>query len=143
MLKDVSFTVQRGEVVALLGQSGAGKSTAARVFTTTLNTNLYKILYVHFSSGSALDLLRQIALELDLEPAHLRGDLVRQIAAIPGVSSLSMTTNGVLLKKLAQPLKAAGLQRVPADTAQSGWAEELRSHSDTRAVLPRVLPMLI
>jgi AAA domain len=46
----------------------------------TLNASLYKILYVHFSSGSALDLLRQIALELDLEPAHFRGDLVRQIA---------------------------------------------------------------
>ncbi|MGA3237960.1 MAG: hypothetical protein ABSG03_16845 [Bryobacteraceae bacterium] len=35
---------------------------------------------MHFSSGSALDLLRQIVLELDLEPAHFRGDLVRQIA---------------------------------------------------------------
>jgi cyclic pyranopterin phosphate synthase len=38
--------------------------------------------------------------------------LVRQIAKIPGVNSLSMTTNGVLLKKLARPLKEAGLQRV-------------------------------
>ena len=39
-------------------------------------------------------------------------DLVREIAHIPGVDSLSMTTNGVLLKKLARPLKEAGLQRV-------------------------------
>jgi GTP 3',8-cyclase len=39
-------------------------------------------------------------------------DLVRRIAATPGVNSLSMTTNGVLLKKLAGPLKKAGLQRV-------------------------------
>ena len=39
-------------------------------------------------------------------------DLVRLIAATPGVNSLSMTTNGVLLKKLAGPLKKAGLQRV-------------------------------
>jgi cyclic pyranopterin phosphate synthase len=39
-------------------------------------------------------------------------DLVREIAAIPGVKSLSMTTNGVLLGKLARPLKEAGLQRV-------------------------------
>ncbi len=38
--------------------------------------------------------------------------LVREIAAMPGVESLSMTTNGVLLKKLARPLKDAGLQRV-------------------------------
>src|SRR5258706_14263550 len=39
-------------------------------------------------------------------------ELVRGIAATPGVRSLSMTTNGVLLPKLAQPLKDAGLQRV-------------------------------
>jgi cyclic pyranopterin phosphate synthase len=39
-------------------------------------------------------------------------ELVRGIAAIPGVRSLSMTTNGVLLEKLALPLQQAGLQRV-------------------------------
>src|SRR5512146_3050264 len=39
-------------------------------------------------------------------------DLVRGIAATPGVRSLSMTTNGILLSKLAEPLKEAGLQRV-------------------------------
>jgi cyclic pyranopterin phosphate synthase len=39
-------------------------------------------------------------------------DLVRRIAATPGVNSLSMTTNGLLLKKLAGPLKKAGLERV-------------------------------
>ncbi len=39
-------------------------------------------------------------------------NLVGEIARTDGVKSLSMTTNGVLLEKLAQPLKQAGLQRV-------------------------------
>lgn len=39
-------------------------------------------------------------------------DLVRGIASTPGVRSLSMTTNGVLLSRLARPLAEAGLQRV-------------------------------
>ena len=39
-------------------------------------------------------------------------NLVRKIANTEGVNSLSMTTNGVLLSKLALPLKGAGLQRV-------------------------------
>jgi cyclic pyranopterin phosphate synthase len=39
-------------------------------------------------------------------------DLVREIAHTPGVHSLSMTTNGVLLSRLAEPLAKAGLQRV-------------------------------
>lgn len=38
--------------------------------------------------------------------------LVQQIAHTPGVKTLTMTTNGVLLKKLALPLAEAGLQRV-------------------------------
>jgi GTP 3',8-cyclase len=39
-------------------------------------------------------------------------ELVRGIASTPGVKSVSMTTNGVLLDRLAGPLKEAGLQRV-------------------------------
>ena len=38
-------------------------------------------------------------------------DIVRGIAQTPGIRSLSMTTNGVLLKRLARPLAEAGLQR--------------------------------
>lgn len=39
-------------------------------------------------------------------------ELVREIAATPGVNSLSMTTNGVLLERLAKPLAEAGMGRV-------------------------------
>jgi len=38
--------------------------------------------------------------------------LVRQITAVPGVRELSMTTNGVLLRYLAKPLRQAGLSRL-------------------------------
>ncbi len=39
-------------------------------------------------------------------------DLVRQMAAAPGVDKVAMTTNGLLLDRLARPLAEAGLQRV-------------------------------
>jgi cyclic pyranopterin phosphate synthase len=39
-------------------------------------------------------------------------NLVQQIASTPGVNTLTMTTNGVLLPRLARPLAQAGLQRV-------------------------------
>ena len=38
--------------------------------------------------------------------------LVREIASTPGIRTVTMTTNGILLGKLAKPLKEAGLQRV-------------------------------
>jgi cyclic pyranopterin phosphate synthase len=39
-------------------------------------------------------------------------ELVRRIAAVPGVRDLAMTTNGILLSKLARPLREAGLHRL-------------------------------
>ena len=39
-------------------------------------------------------------------------EVIRGLAGTPGVRSLSMTTNGLLLKQLARPMKEAGLQRV-------------------------------
>jgi GTP 3',8-cyclase len=39
-------------------------------------------------------------------------ELVRQIAATPGITDFGLTTNGVLLAEMAQPLRDAGLHRV-------------------------------
>jgi cyclic pyranopterin phosphate synthase len=48
------------------------------------------------------------------EPLVRRGmpDLVARLARIPGVDDLSLTTNGILLDRLAAPLVDAGLQRL-------------------------------
>src|SRR5881398_1058874 len=39
-------------------------------------------------------------------------ELVRMLARVPGVDDLSLTTNGVLLDRLAAPLVEAGLRRI-------------------------------
>src|SRR5262249_46023061 len=39
-------------------------------------------------------------------------EIVRRIASTPGVQDVAMTTNAVLLPRLAAPLKAAGLGRI-------------------------------
>lgn len=48
--------------------------------------------------------------------------LVKMISEIPGITDLSMTTNGVLLNDLAGSLKAAGLNRIniSLDTTEPG-----------------------
>lgn len=39
-------------------------------------------------------------------------ELVARLKAVPGIEEIAMTTNGMLLSKLAKPLKAAGLDRI-------------------------------
>ena len=39
-------------------------------------------------------------------------ELIKELAPLPGLESLSLTTNGYLLKQLAGPLEEAGLTRI-------------------------------
>ncbi len=54
-------------------------------------------------------------------------EIVTRLAALPGVADLAMTTNGILLPKLAPRLKAAGLKRVNVhlDTLHPGRLQRL------------------
>ncbi|MEI8044247.1 MAG: AAA family ATPase [Verrucomicrobiota bacterium] len=109
----LEFLMQHPGAGLLTGEVGAGKSTATRVFTAALNPSLYKVLYVHFTNGSALDLLRQIALALDLEPAHFRGDLVRQISAAIVHLNQSKKQHPILICDEAHLLPHPALEQLP------------------------------
>ena len=109
----LEFLAQHRGVGLLTGEVGSGKSTAARAFTSALPANQYKILYVHFSAGSALDLLRQIALELNLTPARLRGDLVRQIAEAVVRLNQAKKQHPLLICDEAQLLPHPALEQLP------------------------------
>ncbi len=109
----LQFLVDHHGAGLLTGEVGSGKSTAARTFTAALNPSLYKILYLHWSSGSALDLLRQLARELDLEPAHHLGDLVRQISEAIVRLNQSKKQHPILICDEAQLLRHAALEQFP------------------------------
>jgi general secretion pathway protein A len=109
----LELLAQHPGVGLLTGEVGAGKSTAARVFTASLNPNLYKILYVHFTNGSALDLLRQVALTLDLKPAHFRSDLVRQISGAIVHLNHSKKQHPILICDEAHLLPHPALEQLP------------------------------
>ncbi|HEY3372197.1 MAG TPA: radical SAM protein [Prolixibacteraceae bacterium] len=63
--------------------------------------------------------------------------LIAMIAAVDGVRDLSMTTNGIFLEELAQPLKEAGLQRVniSLDTMDPVRFSEITRGGDISRVL--------
>ncbi|HEX5960356.1 MAG TPA: GTP 3',8-cyclase MoaA [Rhodanobacteraceae bacterium] len=64
-------------------------------------------------------------------------DLVARLAALGGVEDLALTTNGVLLPKLAQPLHAAGLRRITV-SMDSADPEVFRRMSGGRGELAQV-----
>jgi cyclic pyranopterin phosphate synthase len=63
--------------------------------------------------------------------------LVRRLAAIPGIHDLALTTNGVALAELAEPLYAAGLRRlnVHLDTLDRERFRQIARRDDLDKVL--------
>lgn len=63
--------------------------------------------------------------------------LVQQLKKLPGLEELTLTTNGVLLDKMAGPLKKAGLDRVniSLDTLDPGKYKTLTRTGDIKNVL--------
>jgi cyclic pyranopterin phosphate synthase len=68
-------------------------------------------------------------------------EIVRGIASIPGIHAVTMTTNGVLLAKLAEPLARAGLKRVniSIDTLNPARFKQLTRWGDIEDVWEGIL----
>jgi cyclic pyranopterin phosphate synthase len=75
-----------------------------------LLTNDELLLVVRAAAAAGFRKIRLTGGEPTLRPDLV--ELVRAIKATPGIEHIAMTTNGLRLGKLAQPLKEAGLDRV-------------------------------
>ena len=73
------------------------------------------------------------------EPLVRKGlpDLVEQLAAIPGIEDIALTTNASRFVELAQPLKDAGLNRVTIsiDTLRADRFREITQRGELQPVL--------
>ena len=63
----IHYTIRLGAVALITGEIGSGKSTALRYVIGKLHPAEYRILYVTATSGSILELYRQIISEMGIE----------------------------------------------------------------------------
>ena len=64
-------------------------------------------------------------------------ELVEMLAAVPGIRDIALTTNAVLLEKLAQPLRDAGLHRlnIHLDTLRPEKFQQMTRRDDFHRVI--------
>ena len=63
----------------LTGEPGRGKSTAARIWASSLNPSLFKVTYSSLSTLTVMDFYRQVAAGLGAEPGFRKNDLFNDI----------------------------------------------------------------
>lgn len=64
-----AYTISLGAMAMVIGEVGAGKSTALRWAASRLHPSEYRTLWVTASSGSVLEVYRQVLAELDIHTA--------------------------------------------------------------------------
>lgn len=138
VLDDVSFTVRKGEVFALLGGNGAGKSTTLKTFLGTVQP----------SSGSAKVLGMPVADEISSirskvaylpESVTLYGHLsgVENIEYFLSLAQISRTSN-----EISDALNRVALQSAAWNRAMSNYSKGMRQKVAIALALLREAPVL-
>jgi len=75
------YAVRLGAIALVTGEIGSGKSTAIRYAEGTLHPSEYRTFYVTASSGSILELYRQITAEMGINRASNSKALMTRLIA--------------------------------------------------------------
>ena len=145
-LNGVTLQVRPGELLALLGQSGAGKTTLFRLLNATLRPTAGAVLFDGYDtaslSGSRLRAMRQRV-----------GTIYQQHNLVPSLTALENTLCGALgrmsflrtLRSIFQPAKPDleraihALELVGLADKRAARAEELSGGQQQRLAVARVL----
>ncbi|MFF5815763.1 ABC transporter ATP-binding protein [Lysinibacillus capsici] len=124
VLKGVDFEVRRGEIFALLGSNGAGKTTIINILSTLMKSDGGKVGICSFDVQHQPDHVRQ-SISLTGQFATLDGMLTGRenlimIAKLRGVSNPAQTADNLLARF---SLKDAGNRR--ADNFSGGMRRRL------------------
>jgi type II secretory pathway predicted ATPase ExeA len=92
------------------GESGSGKTSAARKMVDSLHKGLYRALYVPLSTGNVMDMYKTIAWELGLPTERSRAALYRQIRTEVTRLAVDARTRPVLVVDEAHHLRSDVLE---------------------------------
>ena len=124
VLNDISFSIERGEFLTLIGNNGAGKSTLLRIISTLSKPNQGRITFKGTNQKESLREWRQIIGIISHEN-RLYGDLssldnLRAFGTLYGVEDLESNTDLVL-----QETELLHVARLPVDNFSSGMKKRL------------------
>jgi len=138
VLDEVNFTVEQGEVFALLGGNGAGKSTALKTFLGTVSPSSGSATVMGLAVPKDIDLIRGKVAYLP-ESVMLYGHLTG-IENIEYFLSLAGITKSEL--EIEQALLRVALQKNAWQRAMSNYSKGMRQKTAIALALLRDAPVL-
>lgn len=126
----ILYAIEIGAICVITGEVGAGKSCLLRYASSKLHPSMYRVIPVIASTGSALEILRQISMGLDVE------------CKSPSIAMLIKTIRGILME-VSQRKQIPVLVIDEANLMRLEVFSQLHTvgqfHMDSKPVLPIVL----
>ncbi|NBD22980.1 ABC transporter ATP-binding protein [Paenibacillus glycinis] len=138
-VNDVSFTLSKGEVLAIVGESGSGKSTLARMIVNLIPATKGRILLEGSEVGSKSRSRKSVARELQMifqdpfetmNPNHRVHDVVGRPLRLHGAT-------GDIREQVLALLRKVGL--TPAEDYIDKYASQLSGGQKQRVMIARAL----
>ncbi|XP_037665432.1 ATP-binding cassette sub-family A member 9 isoform X2 [Choloepus didactylus] len=120
--RNVTFCVKKGEVIGLLGQNGAGKSTIIKMITGDTKPTAGQVLLKGSSSGDTLGFLGYCPQENALWPGLMVREHLEVFAAVKG---LRRGAAEAAITRLVEALKLQEHLKVPAKALPEGIKRKL------------------
>ena len=121
VLKEVSFALAPGEVVAFLGPNGAGKSTTIRILTGQLARDAGQVRVLGLDPATdAAEVRRRVAFVPDVAPLYDALTPVEQLELVAGLQELDDATAAKRIPALLQSLGLDELAETPLGACSRG-----------------------
>jgi len=75
----LKYLMETRGIGVLTGEAGSGKTFVLRSLAASLNPSLYKLVYLPLSTGTTMDMYRQLVQSLGDEPRYRKIDLFSQV----------------------------------------------------------------
>lgn len=140
---DVSFTINKGETLGVVGESGCGKSTTGRVVLRLLEATEGEILFeseniLSYSNEKMREMRKQMQIVFQDPFASLNPRLsVSEIIAEPLIVHKQYSKNGDMLKRVKELMETVGL----AERLVNTYPHELDGGRRQRIGIARALAL--
>ena len=102
----LEFVKDNKTIALITGNPGMGKTFAIRTFLNSLNSNIYKVIYICMSTVTTYEFYKQLCYELGIEPPFKKIDMFREIQNQILILAKDKNINIIIVIDEAQYLKS-------------------------------------
>ena len=125
-LKDVSFEINKGEIVGFLGQNGAGKTTIMRVLTSYLPATSGKVIIAGQDvSKNSLAIRKKIGYLPETPPLYSNMTVRDYLKFAAQLKSVPVKQQRVQIDKVIESCSLESVQRKTIDTLSRGYKQRV------------------